>query len=44
MQNRTRLILALLGLAWLLAMAPSLALAEEQKAIITVKGALQCVF
>lgn len=45
MQRRIRLILALLlGLAWLLAIGPSLAFADVQKAIITPKGALTCVF
>lgn len=45
MRRRIRLILALVpGLTWLVAMGPSLAVADVQKAIITPKGALSCVF
>jgi len=45
MRRRNRLILALVpGLAWLVAMGPSLAVADVQQAIITAKGALTCVF
>jgi hypothetical protein len=45
MRRKIRLISAfLLGLAGLLAVAPASTLADVQQAIITVKGALQCVF
>ncbi|MBI3326306.1 MAG: hypothetical protein HYZ81_06345 [Nitrospinae bacterium] len=45
MGSKIRLTLVvMLGLAWLLAIGPSLAFAEVQKAIITPKGALTCVF